>query len=170
MGMSPVSACVCASSPQERVRIFCALAQGWTSSSCQGIHPLISSPLGLQSFISLTDSFSFRSSNGGTIRVYRFEDGGRKLVLEHSTPTEDVPTAMASFQGKLLVGMGTSLRIYEMGKKKLLKKSENKNFYRMITQLYVDGSRIVVGDVSESFIFCKFRRVSAERARRKRYL
>jgi hypothetical protein len=33
---------------------------------------------------------------------------------------------MCAFQGKLLVGMGPVLRIYAMGKKKLLRKCENK--------------------------------------------
>jgi hypothetical protein len=63
-------------------------------------------------------------------------------------------------QGRLLVGMGTALRLYDMGKKKLLRKSENKNFYNIITRLHVDGNRIVVGDAVESFVFCKYRRVS----------
>jgi splicing factor 3B subunit 3 len=42
------------------------------------------------------------------------------------TQIEAAPTAMCAFQGKLLVGMGPVLRIYAMGKKKLLRKCENK--------------------------------------------
>ena len=33
---------------------------------------------------------------------------------------------MISFQGRLLVGVGRFLRVYDMGKKKLLRKCENK--------------------------------------------
>lgn len=39
---------------------------------------------------------------------------------------EDVPLAIAPFQGRVLVGVGKLLRIYDMGKKKLLRKCENK--------------------------------------------
>lgn len=42
------------------------------------------------------------------------------------TPVEDVPLAIAPFQGRVLVGVGKLLRIYDMGKKKLLRKCENK--------------------------------------------
>lgn len=37
-----------------------------------------------------------------------------------------MPLAIAPFQGRVLVGVGKLLRIYDMGKKKLLRKCENK--------------------------------------------
>ena len=40
----------------------------------------------------------------------------------HKTQVEDVPYAMAPFSGRLLAGVGNKLRIYDMGKKKLLRK------------------------------------------------
>ena len=42
------------------------------------------------------------------------------------TETNDVPLAIMAFQGKLIAGVGKALRIYDMGKKKLLRKVENK--------------------------------------------
>ena len=42
------------------------------------------------------------------------------------TETDDVPLAVMGFQGRLVVGVGKSLRIYDIGKKKLLRKVENK--------------------------------------------
>ena len=42
------------------------------------------------------------------------------------TPIEEQPTALCAFQGKLLVAMGHVLRIYDLGKKKLLRKCDNK--------------------------------------------
>lgn len=39
---------------------------------------------------------------------------------------EDVPLAIAPFQGRAMVGVGKLLRIYDLGKKKLLRKCENK--------------------------------------------
>ena len=37
-----------------------------------------------------------------------------------------MPLAIAPFQGRILVGVGKLLRIYDLGKKKLLRKCENK--------------------------------------------
>jgi hypothetical protein len=48
------------------------------------------------------------------------------LDLVHKTPVDEVPTAIASFQGRILVGVGRMLRLYDMGRKKLLRKCENK--------------------------------------------
>ena len=42
------------------------------------------------------------------------------------TETDDVPLAVMGFQGRLVVGVGKSLRIYDIGKRKLLRKVENK--------------------------------------------
>jgi hypothetical protein len=48
------------------------------------------------------------------------------LDLVHKTPVDEVPTSIASFQGRILVGIGRMLRLYDMGRKKLLRKCENK--------------------------------------------
>jgi splicing factor 3B subunit 3 len=37
-----------------------------------------------------------------------------------------VPMALMAFQGRLVAGVGKGLRLYDMGKKKLLRKVENK--------------------------------------------
>jgi hypothetical protein len=44
----------------------------------------------------------------------------------NQTETDDVPTALMAFQGRLCAGVGKSLRLYEIGKKKLLRKVETK--------------------------------------------
>lgn len=44
----------------------------------------------------------------------------------HKTSVEEVPLALCPFHGKVLVGVGKILRLYDFGKKKLLRKSENK--------------------------------------------
>lgn len=48
------------------------------------------------------------------------------MGFDWQTPVEDVPLAIAPFQGRVLVGVGKLLRIYDLGKKKLLRKCENK--------------------------------------------
>lgn len=39
---------------------------------------------------------------------------------------DDVPLALLAFQGRLAAGVGKALRLYDIGKKKLLRKVENK--------------------------------------------
>ena len=66
-----------------------------------------------------------RSCSQGYISVFRFVDG-RSLQLLHRTEVDEVPGAMCEFDGRLAVGIGRSLRVYDLGKKKLLRKCENK--------------------------------------------
>ena len=40
------------------------------------------------------------------------------------TPVDGIPSALCPFQGRLLVGVGSTLRIYDLGKRKLLRKCE----------------------------------------------
>ena len=49
-----------------------------------------------------------------------------KADLFLQTETDDVPTALMAFQGRLCAGVGKALRLYEIGKKKLLRKAETK--------------------------------------------
>jgi hypothetical protein len=87
------------------------------------------------------------------LRVYAIKDQGRALEFMHKvsracplswrpwhhdwdlvgatpsdfvqTKTDDIPMCIAGFQGYMLAGIGRSLRLYEMGKKALLRKCEN---------------------------------------------
>eukprot|EP00958_Prasinococcus_capsulatus_P017369 scaffold1954_cov364-Prasinococcus_capsulatus_cf.AAC.4 len=103
-------------------------------------------------------AFYPRSCQGGTLRLYRFVDEGKRLELEYDTPVDDIPLALAAFQGKLLAGCGSKLRIYDMGKQKLLRKCENRGFPSIINSINVMGDRIYVGDAQESFFYCLYRR------------
>lgn len=62
----------------------------------------------------------------------------------------------------MLVGAGKALRIYDLGKKKLLRKTENRNFPVQICWLGSRGDRIYVGDIANSFHFVKFRRAEKQ--------
>lgn len=66
-----------------------------------------------------------RSCNQGFISVFRFVEG-RSLQLLHRTEVDEVPAALCEFDGKLAAGIGRSVRVYDLGKKKLLRKCENK--------------------------------------------
>lgn len=101
---------------------------------------------------------------GGLLVTYRLEVGEDPLVgaayLEkvHVTPVEDAPTALCPFQGRLLAGIGKCVRLYDLGRKKLLRKCENKYIPNMVVTLQAMGSRVLVGDVQESFFFLRYKR------------
>ena len=70
---------------------------------------------------------------------------------------------MCAFQGKLLVGVGAILRLYDVGKKQLLRKCEsrvnyiNKAFPKHIIKLQTQGDRIYATDATESVQFASYR-------------
>jgi splicing factor 3B subunit 3 len=98
-----------------------------------------------------------RRSSANYLHVYRLLEG--RLQLLHKTEVEEAPLAICEFNGKLLAGVGKSLRLYELGKKKLLRKCENKSFPTVISRLQTNGDRIYVGDMVESVHFVKYKRV-----------
>jgi splicing factor 3B subunit 3 len=73
------------------------------------------------------------------------------LELTHRTPVEETPYCVASYKGKLLVGIGNKLRLYEYGKKKLIKKVDYKNFQTNVANIQTIGDRIFVSDSTSSF-------------------
>ncbi|KAL2505994.1 Cleavage and polyadenylation specificity factor (CPSF) A subunit protein [Abeliophyllum distichum] len=99
-----------------------------------------------------------RSFEAGYIHIYRFKEDGRVLELLHKTQVEGVPLALCQFQGRLLAGIGPVLRLYDLGKRRLLRKCENKLFPNTITSIHTYRDRIYVGDMQESFHYCKYRR------------
>lgn len=102
--------------------------------------------------------FNPRGDEGGFVRVYRFSSNGQTLELLHSTDVGGVPRAMAAFRGRLLVGVGGLLRMYDIGKKKMLKKCEYRSLPCEIATIHTTGPRIYVGDAQESVHFMKYKR------------
>ena len=74
-------------------------------------------------------------------------DDGKSLELLHKTAIDGVPLGLFQFQGRLLVGIGQVLRIYDLGKNKLLRKCDNKLFPNTIVSIHTYGDRIYVGDI-----------------------
>jgi splicing factor 3B subunit 3 len=103
-----------------------------------------------------------RKSDGGVIHVFRLHppeaERPARLELLHSTPTDEPPLALCAFQGRLLAGLGRSLRLYDLGKKKLLRKCENKSMPFLVRTLHAQGERVVVGDLQEGAVFVRYRR------------
>jgi len=102
-----------------------------------------------------------KAHDGGFIHVFRITadaNGTIQLSAIHKTPVDHLPTALCPFQGRLLVGGGKSLRIFDLGKKKLLRKCENRTFPISIINVQTQGDRIYVSDVQESIHFVKYKK------------
>jgi len=88
--------------------------------------------------------------------LYRVVNGER-LQLLHRTKVEDGPVlALAHFQGRLLAGIGKTLRLNEMGKRQLLRKCELRGFPTMVKTLQAAGDRAYVGDLLQSMQFVRW--------------
>ena len=99
-----------------------------------------------------------RTHSGGYIRVYRLNDQGRSFEFVHRTKVDSPPTAVAAFQGKVLVAEGRNLLMYGLGIRQMLRKSQAlKAVPNLITSIDVMGSRIVLGDVQESVTFLVYK-------------
>ncbi|KNC86365.1 splicing factor 3B subunit 3 [Sphaeroforma arctica JP610] len=98
-----------------------------------------------------------RSCDAAFIYSFKIDSATKQFVLLHKTALDDVPGAMCAFQGRVLVSVGRLLRIYDMGKRKLLRKCENKHVPNNIVSVMALGSRIYVSDVQESWHFLKYK-------------
>ena len=97
-----------------------------------------------------------RSCSKGFLHVYQLSSKG-VLTFLHKTEVEDISLAVKSFNGKLLAGIGKNLRLYDLGKKKLLRKCEFSGYPNCIVNLETQGFRILVSDVQESIHYTAYR-------------
>lgn len=98
-----------------------------------------------------------KSCEQAYLLIYRFVDSGRDLEFVHRTETNDIPLALLAFQGRLLVGVGGHLRLYDIGKKKCLRKAETEVSTNAIVGLHTQGDRIVIADNIESVHFAVYK-------------
>lgn len=61
--------------------------------------------------------------------------------------------------GRFPPGLGPSIQMYDLGRKKLLRKCENRQMPSMVVSLTVTGDRVFAGDQMESCHCFKYRRV-----------
>ncbi|KAJ6449792.1 CPSF A subunit region-domain-containing protein [Mycena sanguinolenta] len=97
-----------------------------------------------------------RSFTSAFLQLYKFRENG-ELELHYKTEVDDIPLALLAFQGRLAAGVGRALRIYDIGKHRMLCKAENKSFASSIVTLHTQGSRIVVGDMEHSLNFITYK-------------
>lgn len=98
-----------------------------------------------------------RQFSEGYIHVYRFHDNGRDLEFIHKTKFDEPPMALLPFQGRLLVGVGKTLLIYDLGLRQLLRKAQADVAPQLIVSLQTQGNRIIVGDVQQGVTYVVYK-------------
>lgn len=76
----------------------------------------------------------------------------------YSLNIDAIPLVIEPFfkDEKFLIGIGKSMRLYEIGKKKLLLKAEVRNLSSAINQIRTIGKKIYVTFISDSFHLFKY--------------
>jgi splicing factor 3B subunit 3 len=98
-----------------------------------------------------------RSFSAGFLHVYRFHEDGKELEFIHKTKVEQPPLALLGFQGRLLAGIGSDLRIYDLGMRQMLRKCQATVTANLVVGLQTQGSRIIASDVQESVTYCVYK-------------
>ncbi|KAJ1816120.1 pre-mRNA-splicing factor rse1 [Coemansia sp. RSA 2675] len=66
-----------------------------------------------------------RACDSASVRLYRWSGDGLALELVHVTPLDEVPQALMEFNGLLLVAAGRGLALFDLGKRRLLRKAQS---------------------------------------------
>lgn len=89
----------------------------------------------------------------GYVHVYRILEAGTELELMYKTKFDKPIMALLAFQGRVALGVGNELFIYDLGKQSMLRKARTATPGQQIVSLKTQGSRIVVGDLQDSVCF-----------------
>lgn len=96
------------------------------------------------------------SFTGTFIEIYSLETDPKKIKKVHTTQMDYPAYSLCSFKERLIAGCGPYLRLYELGKKQLLKKNEYKQKFTLIAFLRSANARIFVGDAASSVHMMKY--------------
>lgn len=94
-----------------------------------------------------------RRADSAEILLFRLDEG--RMTLTHRTPVEQPPTALVALGGRLLAGVGPALRLYDIGKRQLLRKCEAR-LPNAATVIQTMGWRVFVGDGRASVLVYQY--------------
>jgi len=84
------------------------------------------------------------------VNIYGFDKENRKFEFLNTTKLDAICHSIFGFKGRVLLGVGNYLRLYDLGKKQLLKKCEYKKKYKLINNIRVVNNRIFITDAVDS--------------------
>lgn len=96
-----------------------------------------------------------RSATSSAILLFRVDPSKGSLTLTHRTPVDGIPSTLTSFGGRLLAGVGSALRLYDIGMRQLLRKCETR-LPTFATALASQGWRVFVGDSASSILLLQY--------------
>ncbi|KAK5163433.1 pre-mRNA-splicing factor rse1 [Saxophila tyrrhenica] len=99
----------------------------------------------------------------GYVHVFRVTDEGRGLERVHRTEFTSPIYALHPFHGRLALGIGAELFLYDIGMKHLLRKTRGAAVPNQITSLTSQGNRLIASDVSESVTYIVYKGGDANR-------
>ncbi|KAK4936787.1 pre-mRNA-splicing factor rse1, partial [Elasticomyces elasticus] len=100
------------------------------------------------------------STTGSYVYTYRLTDDGTRLDLLHKTSFAHPVRCMIPFQGRMALGEGNTLLIYDCGNVALLRKARATACVpNEIVSIRTQGSRLVVADVQESVTYVVYKHV-----------
>ncbi|MEN2497921.1 MAG: Splicing factor 3B subunit 3, partial [Marteilia pararefringens] len=103
-----------------------------------------------------------RKSKGGAIYTFKLSSEFREdrqmlqLTFMHRTHVEEAVGAIHGHSGRALISIGRLVRVYDMGKKKLLIKTENRQLPNFIVDIKSVGNRVICADVQESLHYMHY--------------
>lgn len=98
-----------------------------------------------------------KSCQQAYIVLYKLINDGKGLEFVHRTETDEIPLALLPFQGRLLVALGGNVRIYDIGKKRCLRKSETQVTENAIVNMHTQGDRVILSDNVDSVHYAVFK-------------
>lgn len=94
----------------------------------------------------------------GYLLTYGVDSSTGKLSLLHETTLSEPAYSIISFRDMIAVGCGTSVELYALGKRKLLKKAECRRAVsnKVIAIVATGSDRVFIGDIRESVTLYRF--------------
>jgi splicing factor 3B subunit 3 len=93
----------------------------------------------------------------GYVHIYRLKEDGAQMELVHKTKFEQPIYALLPFRGRLALGVGNELFIYDLGLKALLRKARGTATPNQIISIEAQGNRLICGDVCESVTYVVYK-------------
>lgn len=94
---------------------------------------------------------------GGCLRAYLISEDGKSLQLVYTTTFDHPIYSLIAFKGRLAVGIGNELFIYDMGEHQFLRKTRGMFVPNTIVSLTAWANRLIVGDVRESVTYVVYK-------------
>ncbi|CAK3864564.1 Pre-mRNA-splicing factor rse1 [Lecanosticta acicola] len=96
--------------------------------------------------------------SAGYVHIYKLVDEGAKMEFVHKTKFDQPVYALESFNGRLAIGVGNELFIYDIGMKALLRKARAAAVKNVIVTLQsMGGNRIACGDIQKGVTFVVYK-------------